>query len=135
MEMTFAGRSGRALALSAGYSACVRKKGALTLMLNTLSQPASGNVSKSEPQAAPALLTRMSRAGSRAVNAADRWHQHQRIAARAQWEILTSCCRKFPILDGPRLPDRIAIGDGDDAARQGRALGHTRQPSRSPSRD
>ena len=49
-----------AAARSIGASACVRKKGAFRLRSTTLSQPLSGNSSKGAPQAAPALLTRMS---------------------------------------------------------------------------
>lgn len=67
--MTLAGRSGPAPALRAGSSACVRKKGVFTLRSKTLSQPLSGKSSKWAPQAAPALLTRMCRAGSFARNA------------------------------------------------------------------
>ena len=47
-----------------GVSACVKKNGVFMFRSTTLSQPASGNSSKGAPQAAPALLTRMSSAGS-----------------------------------------------------------------------
>ena len=62
MLITLAGRSRLAAAFSAGWSAWVRKKGDLTLRSITLSQPFSGNTSNGSPQAAPALLTRMSSA-------------------------------------------------------------------------
>ena len=63
--MTFAGRSALAAARSGSASALVRKNGDFTLRSITLSQPLSGNSSNSAPQAAPALLTRMSSFGSR----------------------------------------------------------------------
>ena len=66
MLITFAGRSWLPAAFSAPCSAWVRKKGDLRFRSITLSQPLSGNSSKSAPQAAPALLTRMSSFGSRA---------------------------------------------------------------------
>ena len=62
--MTLAGRSALAAARSGFASALVRKNSDLTLRSITLSQPLSGNSSKSAPQAAPALLTRMSSFGS-----------------------------------------------------------------------
>src|SRR5215218_5803484 len=64
MLMTLAGRSCEAAARSGFASALVRKNSDLTLRSITLSQPLSGNSSKSAPQAAPALLTRMSSFGS-----------------------------------------------------------------------
>ena len=62
--MTLAGRSCAAAARSGFASALVRKNSDLTLRSITLSQPLSGNSSNSAPQAAPALLTRMSSFGS-----------------------------------------------------------------------
>ena len=62
--MTLAGRSCEAAARSGFASALVRKNSDLTLRSMTLSQPLSGNSSNSAPQAAPALLTRMSSFGS-----------------------------------------------------------------------
>src|SRR5215470_7248010 len=64
MLITLAGRSAEAAARSGLASALVRKNSDLTLRSITLSQPLSGNSSKSAPQAAPALLTRMSSFGS-----------------------------------------------------------------------
>src|SRR5688572_27507779 len=69
MLITFAGLSLPPLR-SCSYSACVRKNGDFTFRSITLSQPFSGNVSKDSPQAAPALLTRMSRLSSLAPYAA-----------------------------------------------------------------
>src|SRR6516225_10316377 len=68
--MTLAGRAAVAALRNAGARAWVRKKGALALRFRTLSQPSSGNSSKLAPQAAPALFTRMSTLGSRAITAA-----------------------------------------------------------------
>jgi hypothetical protein len=65
MLMTFAGLSAEAAARNGAASAFVKKNGVLTLRFITLSQPLSGNSSKSAPQAAPALLTRMSSFASR----------------------------------------------------------------------
>ena len=65
MLITFAGRSALAAARSGLCSALVRKNSDLTFRFITLSQPLSGNSSNSAPQAAPALLTRMSSFGSR----------------------------------------------------------------------
>src|ERR1700686_3399237 len=62
--MTLAGFSAVAAARNDAASALVRKNGVLRLRLITLSQPLSGNSSKSAPHAAPALLTRMSSFGS-----------------------------------------------------------------------
>src|SRR5476651_431926 len=64
MLITLAGRSRLAAARSGFASALVRKNSDLTLGSMTLSQPLSGNSSKSAPHAAPALLTRMSSFGS-----------------------------------------------------------------------
>src|ERR1700754_2959693 len=64
MLMTLAGFSAEAAARSGFASALVRKNSDLTLRFITLSQPLSGNSSNSAPQAAPALLTRMSSFGS-----------------------------------------------------------------------
>jgi len=61
MLITLAGRSCVAEARRAGASAWVRKNGDLRFRSTTLSQPASGKLSNSASQAAPALLTRMSR--------------------------------------------------------------------------
>ena len=58
--ITLDGCSKVAAAFRAPWSAWVRKKGDLTFRSITLSQPLSGNSSKGAPQAAPALLTRMS---------------------------------------------------------------------------
>jgi hypothetical protein len=69
--MTLAGLSFDA-ALSWSCNACVRKNGDFRFRSITLSQPFSGKVSKLSPQAAPALFTRMSSAGSRAAKAAAR---------------------------------------------------------------
>ena len=69
MLITLAGRASAAR-FRAGCNACVRKNGAFMFRSTTLSQPLSGKVSKDSPQAAPALLTRMSRCGSRASMAA-----------------------------------------------------------------
>src|SRR5436190_1124184 len=63
--MTLAGLSAVAAARSEPANALVRKNGVLRLRFTTLSQPLSGNSSKSAPHAAPALLTRMSSFGSR----------------------------------------------------------------------
>jgi len=63
--MTLAGFSADAAARSEAASDLVRKNGAFRLRFITLSQPLSGNSSNSAPQAAPALLTRMSSFGSR----------------------------------------------------------------------
>ena len=60
MLITLAGRSASPPRAARPCSACVRKNGVLTLRSMTLSQPFSGNSSNSAPQAAPALLTRMS---------------------------------------------------------------------------
>src|SRR6476469_1596592 len=60
MLITLPGRSADAPACSSACRAWVRKNGVFRLRLTTLSQPFSGKVSKSSPQAAPALLTRMS---------------------------------------------------------------------------
>src|SRR5262245_35393115 len=66
MLITFAGRrSALAAARKGAASALVRKNGDLTLRFITLSQPLSGNSSKGAPQAAPALLIRMSSLPSR----------------------------------------------------------------------
>src|SRR5882757_1608311 len=65
MLITLAGLSAVAAARNAAASALVRKNGALRLRFITLSQPLSGNSSKSAPHAAPALLTRISSFGSR----------------------------------------------------------------------
>ena len=69
MLITLAGRS-RAAAFSAPCSAWVRKNGVFMFRSTTLSQPISGKVSKSSPQAAPALFTRMCSAGSCRVSSA-----------------------------------------------------------------
>src|SRR5665213_1458696 len=66
--MTLAGRSADAAARSGFANALVRKNTDLTLRSITLSQPLSGNSSNSAPQAAPALLTRMSSLGSRLMS-------------------------------------------------------------------
>ena len=73
--MTLAGCPGTRLApaLSAACSACVRKKGVFMFRSTTLSHPLSGNSSKAAPQAAPALLTRISSAGSCAWKSALSW--------------------------------------------------------------
>ena len=60
----------RAPAKSWACRAWVRKKGDFRLRLTTLSQPLSGNSSNAAPQAAPALLTRMSSLDSWAPKAA-----------------------------------------------------------------
>src|SRR5258706_13899236 len=65
MLITLAGFSAVAAARRGAASALVRKNGVLTLRFITLSQPLSGNSSKSAPHAAPALLTRISSFGSR----------------------------------------------------------------------
>src|SRR6266481_7378911 len=65
MLITLAGLSAVAAARSGAASALVRKNGVLRLRFFYLSQPLSGNSSKSAPQAAPALLTRISSFGSR----------------------------------------------------------------------
>ncbi len=65
MLMTLAGFSALAAARSGAASALVRKNGVFRLRFITLSQPLSGNSSKSAPHAAPALLTRISSFGSR----------------------------------------------------------------------
>src|SRR3990167_4073319 len=83
MLITFAGRSCVPPALSSPCSACVRKKGDLTLMSITLSQPASGNPSKGSPQAAPALLTRMSRRSSRASSSLASARQPSKVDGKA----------------------------------------------------
>src|SRR6266853_4863800 len=71
MLMTLAGFSADAAARNGAASALVKKNGVLTLRFITLSQPLSGNSSNSAPQAAPALLTRMSSFGSsRMISAA-----------------------------------------------------------------
>src|SRR6266581_3600981 len=56
--MTLARFSALAAARSGAASALVRKNGVLRLRFATLSQPLSGNASKSAPQAVPALLCR-----------------------------------------------------------------------------
>ncbi len=66
MLMTLAGCV-CAAARSGAISAWVRKNGDFRFRSTTLSQPFSGKVSKVSPQAAPALLTRMSSVASRAV--------------------------------------------------------------------
>src|SRR5258708_36552730 len=65
---TFAGLSCEAAAFSGPCRAWVRKNGDLRLRLRTLSHPLSGNSSNSAPQAAPALLTKISSLGSSAVS-------------------------------------------------------------------
>src|SRR5271154_2885872 len=70
MLITLAGRFTLAALRNAGAMAWVRKNGVLALRSRTLSQPDSGNSSKGAPQAAPALFTRMSSLGSRAITAA-----------------------------------------------------------------
>ena len=65
MLMTFARLDAEAAARSCGASACVRKNGVFMLRSTVLSQPLSGNSSKSAPHAAPALFTKMSSFGSR----------------------------------------------------------------------
>src|SRR5258707_5197275 len=65
MLITLEGFTAVAAARSGEASDLVRKKGVLRLRLTTLSQPLSGNSSKSAPHAAPALLTRISSFGSR----------------------------------------------------------------------
>src|SRR5665213_1712497 len=72
MLITLAGRSGEAAAARAPCRAWVRKNGDFRLRFRTLSQPLSGKSSNAAPQAAPALLTRMSRVGSRAATRAAR---------------------------------------------------------------
>src|SRR6202047_2078758 len=64
MLITLEGFAAVAAARSGAANALVRKNGVLRLRLTTLSQPLSGNSSKSAPHAAPALLTRMSSLGS-----------------------------------------------------------------------
>jgi hypothetical protein len=64
--ITLAGLSCEAPAASLACSAWVRKNGDFRFRSSTLSQPLSGNSSKSAPHAAPALLTRMSSEGSSA---------------------------------------------------------------------
>ena len=63
MLITLDGFSAVAAARKDAASALVRKNGVLRLRFITLSQPLSGNSSKSAPQAAPALLTRISSFG------------------------------------------------------------------------
>src|ERR1700686_1149051 len=65
MLMTLGGLVGVGGARNRGARALVRKNGVLRLRFITLSQPLSGNSSKSAPHAAPALLTRISNFGSR----------------------------------------------------------------------
>src|SRR5580693_8284168 len=70
MLVTLAGCDAVAAFRNAGAIACVRKNGVLAFRLSTLSQPSSGNSSKAAPQAAPALLTRISTFGSLSITAA-----------------------------------------------------------------
>src|SRR6185436_8481783 len=72
MWITLAGRAGDAAAFSGSCSARVRKNGDFRFKSTTLSQPCSGKSSNGAPHAAPALLTRMSSWGSRALSAAAR---------------------------------------------------------------
>ena len=72
MLITLASAPLAAPAFSMPCSAWVRKKGDFMFRSTTLSQPTSGNSSKGAPQAAPALLTRMSSFCSRSFSAATR---------------------------------------------------------------
>ncbi len=67
--ITRAGSAGLAAASSRGSSARVRWNSAFTFSASTLSQAASGYSSMGAPQLAPALFTRMCRAGSRSPSA------------------------------------------------------------------
>ena len=73
--ITLAGVSSLAAARRGSRSAWVRKKGDFKLRSTTLSQPLSGKASSSAPQAAPALLTRMSSRPSLARKASARARQ------------------------------------------------------------
>ena len=72
MLITRAGLGPAAAWRNSGSSFWVRKKTPLTLVSITLSQPTSGNCSIGAPQAAPALLTRMSSLGSSLASRAAR---------------------------------------------------------------
>ena len=72
MLITRAGSSVVAAARSSGSNRTVRKNGPFRLMSITLSQPDSGNSSSGAPQAAPALLTRMSSFSSRSRKSAQK---------------------------------------------------------------
>src|ERR1700686_4988476 len=75
MLITLEGFAAVAAARSGAANALVRKNGVLRLRFTTLSQPLSGKSSKVAPQAAPALLTRMSSLGSSSARRAARARQ------------------------------------------------------------
>ena len=102
--ITLAGLSCEAPAASLARSAWVRKNGDFRFRSSTLSQPLSGKSSNSAPQAAPALLTRMSSDGS-----ASPIRRRQRVAALHRGDVLRQR-QAGPAVLRQLLGGRVAVG-------------------------